>query len=131
VIPFKLHTEIIMYDHIGLRVADLDTSLKFYQAALAPLGHVVGSKDQSYAGLGPQDAPALWLHLVKARPGSGAHVAFRATSRAAVDGFHAAGLKAGGRDNGAPGPRADYGPTYYAAFLVDPDGNNVEAVCLA
>ncbi|MGP8122376.1 MAG: VOC family protein [Xanthobacteraceae bacterium] len=120
-----------MYDHIGLRVTDLDSSLKFYQAALAPLGHVVGSKDQSYAGLGPRDAPALWLHLVKAKAGTGAHVAFRAKSRAAVDGFHAAGLKAGGRDNGAPGPRADYGPSYYAAFLVDPDGNNVEAVCLA
>jgi catechol 2,3-dioxygenase-like lactoylglutathione lyase family enzyme len=122
-----------MYDHIGIRVSDLDVSLKFYQAALAPLGHVVASHDSTGAGLGPRDAPALWLHPVKpsASARSGAHVAFRATSRAAVDGFHAAGLKAGGRDNGGPGPRADYGPTYYAAFLVDPDGNNVEAVCLA
>jgi catechol 2,3-dioxygenase-like lactoylglutathione lyase family enzyme len=121
-----------MYDHIGLRVADLATSLSFYRAALAPLGHVVGSQDATSAGLGPREAPALWLHLAgPGSAGSAAHVAFRATSRAAVDGFHAAGLRAGGRDNGEPGPRADYGPTYYAAFLVDPDGNNVEAVCLA
>jgi len=120
-----------MYDHIGLRVRDLDTSLKFFRAALAPLGHVVGTLDATYAGLGPREAPALWLHLVKAgSPGSAAHVAFRAASRGAVDAFHAAGLKAGGRDNGEPGLRTDYSPTYYAAFLVDPDGNNVEAVCL-
>lgn len=120
-----------MYDHIGLRVTDLGRSLKFYEAALTPLGHVVGAKDDSYAGIGPRDAPALWLHRASAGDGSAAHVAFRAASRAAVDGFHAAGIKAGGRDNGAPGPRPDYGATYYAAFLVDPDGNNVEAVCVA
>jgi catechol 2,3-dioxygenase-like lactoylglutathione lyase family enzyme len=120
-----------MYDHIGLRVSNLDTSLKFYEAALAPLGHVAGSKGDDYAGLGPKDAPALWLHLVAPGKAGAAHVAFRATSRAAVDKFHAAGLKAGGRDNGAPGPRPDYGPSYYAAFLTDPDGHNVEAVCLA
>lgn len=120
-----------MYDHIGLRVTNLARSLTFYEAALTPLGHVVGAKDASYAGIGPRDAPALWLHAVKAGEGSSAHVAFRAASRAAVDKFHAAGVKAGGRDNGAPGPRPDYGPNYYAAFLVDPDGNNVEAVCMA
>ncbi len=62
--------------------------------------------------------------------GSSVHLAFAAQDRQAVDRFHAAGMKAGGRDNGAPGPRADYGPKYYAAFLLDPDGNNVEAVCL-
>lgn len=121
-----------MYDHIGLRVRDLGVSLKFYQAALAPLGHVVGSQDASSAGLGPRGAPALWLQRVHAgEAGSAAHVAFRAASHAAVEAFHAAGLGAGGRDNGKPGPRADYGANYYAAFLVDPDGNNVEAVCLA
>lgn len=117
-----------MYDHIGLKVNDVAASVRFYEAALAPLGHVLCSGDDSGAGFGPKGAPALWLNLVKG-PGAGAHVAFRARDRAAVDGFHAAGLKAGGRDNGKPGLRADYGPTYYAAFLVDPDGNNVEAVC--
>jgi catechol 2,3-dioxygenase-like lactoylglutathione lyase family enzyme len=76
-----------------------------------------------------QGAPALWLYA-GGPPAGGAHIAFRAANRKAVDRFHAAGLKAGGRDNGAPGPRADYSPTYYAAFLIDPDGNNVEAVCL-
>jgi catechol 2,3-dioxygenase-like lactoylglutathione lyase family enzyme len=123
-----------MFDHIGLRVRGLDAALRFYEAALAPLGHVVGSRGEDSAGLGPRDAPALWLHLVGAGDDAtprGVHLAFQAGSRAAVRRFHAAGLGAGGRDNGAPGPRPDYGPTYYAAFLTDPEGNNVEAVCMA
>ena len=119
-----------MYDHIGLRVKDLGTSARFYQAVLAPLGHVAGSRDATSAGFGPKDAPALWLHLATNAPQTGAHVALRADNRKAVDRFHAEGLKAGGHDNGAPGLRTDYSPTYYAAFLIDPDGNNVEAVCL-
>src|SRR6516165_10755287 len=96
--------EIIMYDHIGLRVGNLDAAVRFYTAALAPLGFVLCSKDANGAGFGPKGEPALWLHLHE-------------------------GPKAGGRDNGAAGPRTDYSPTYYAAFLIDPDGNNVEAVC--
>jgi catechol 2,3-dioxygenase-like lactoylglutathione lyase family enzyme len=123
--------EAALYDHIGLQVADLDASVRFYAATLGSLGHVLGSHDDTYAGLGPQDAPALWLYRSKAPAGPGTHIAFSATDRAAVARFHAAGLKAGGRDNGKPGLRADYSPTYYAAFLLDPDGNNVEAVCLA
>jgi catechol 2,3-dioxygenase-like lactoylglutathione lyase family enzyme len=115
-----------MVDHIGLRVRNLKAAVRFYQATLEPLGHVL---DTSGTGFGPKGAPALWLHG-SGQAGSGAHIAFRAANRKAVDRFHAAGLKAGGRDNGAPGPRPDYSPTYYAAFLVDPDGNNVEAVCL-
>jgi catechol 2,3-dioxygenase-like lactoylglutathione lyase family enzyme len=117
-----------VFDHVGLKVKDVAGSVAFYQAALAPLGHVVASEDASGAGLGPKGAPALWLYAHKGVPGPGLHLAFTATDRAAVDRFHAAGIKAGGRDNGKPGLRADYSPTYYAAFLVDPDGNNVEAV---
>jgi catechol 2,3-dioxygenase-like lactoylglutathione lyase family enzyme len=120
-----------MYDHVGLRVKNLDASVRFYEAVLAPLGHVLGSRDASGAGLGPKDAPALWLTPGKQGKNNGAHIAFRAKDRVSVDRFHAAGLKANGRDNGSPGPRPDYGAAYYAAFIIDPDGNNVEAVCLA
>ena len=119
-----------MYDHIGLKVGDLDRSVGFYTVALGELGHVLASRDEAGAGFGPPGEPALWLYAVKDETGPGMHVAFKAADRAAVDRFHKAGLKAGGRDNGKPGPRADYGPRYYAAFLTDPDGNNVEAVCL-
>jgi catechol 2,3-dioxygenase-like lactoylglutathione lyase family enzyme len=117
-----------MYDHIGLKVKDVDASARFYTAALAPLGFERLSQDGDGASFGPKGEPGLWLYA--GGSGSGTHVAFRASDRAGVDRFHAAGLKAGGRDNGAPGVRADYAPTYYAAFLIDPDGNNVEAVCM-
>lgn len=119
-----------MYDHIGLRVKDLDASVRFYEAALASLGHELCSRGEGYAGLGPKGTPALWLHLSKDKGGTGCHVALKAANRAAVDRFHKDGVKSGGRDNGRPGLRTDYSPTYYAAFLIDPDGNNVEAVCL-
>jgi catechol 2,3-dioxygenase-like lactoylglutathione lyase family enzyme len=119
-----------MFDHVGLKVRDLAAAVRFYQAALAPLGHVVGSQDATSAGLGPKDAPALWLYLDKAAKPGGTHLAFTVGNRKAVDKFHAAGLEAGGTDNGKPGVRADYAANYYAAFLTDPDGNNIEAVCL-
>lgn len=117
-----------MYDHIGLKVKDVGAATRFYKAALAPLGFVCASSDETSAGFGPEGAPALWLG--KGKTGEGVHIAFTAKDHAAVAAFHKAGLKAGGHDNGAPGPRADYGPKYYAAFLIDLDGNNVEAVCL-
>jgi catechol 2,3-dioxygenase-like lactoylglutathione lyase family enzyme len=119
-----------MYDHIGLKVKDVEASVRFYSAALAPLGHVLCSRDNSGASFGPRGEPALWLSLVPGFTGQGVHVALRAADRAAVDRFHRNGLEAGGRDHGRPGLRTDYSPTYYAAFLLDPDGNNVEAVCL-
>jgi catechol 2,3-dioxygenase-like lactoylglutathione lyase family enzyme len=117
-----------MFDHIGLHVRNLDASIAFYQAALAPLGYELGARDATSAGFGPRDAPALWLYA--GEPRGAAHVALRAADRATVDRFHQRGLAAGGRDHGGPGLRPDYAPTYYAAFLLDPDGHNLEAVCL-
>ena len=120
-----------MYDHIGLQVNDLDASVRFYAAALEPLGMGLCTRDNASASFGPRDAPSLYLYAASNTPGAAAHVALRAPDRAAVRRFHACGLIAGGQDHGAPGLRADYAPTYYAAFLRDPDGNNIEAVCMS
>lgn len=119
-----------MYDHIGVKVKDIEASVRFYAAALAPLGHAPCARDHACASFGPEGAPALYLHAGDGPSGPGVHIALRAADHAAVDRFYREGLSAGGRDNGEPGVRADYGPTYYAAFLYDPDGNNLEAVCL-
>jgi catechol 2,3-dioxygenase-like lactoylglutathione lyase family enzyme len=119
-----------MYDHVGLKVKDLAAATRFYKAALEPLGLELCSQDDSSAGFGPKGAPALWLYPVEGSTGPGVHVALRAADHAAVDRFHQKGLNAGGRDHGKPGLRKDYSPKYYAAFLLDPDGNNIEAVCL-
>ena len=81
-----------------------------------------------HVGFGPAAAPSLWLYACDTPVGPGSHIAFRASEPSAVDRFHRAALQAGGRDNGAPGPRPHYSATYYAAFVIDPDGNNVEAV---
>lgn len=116
-----------MYDHVGLKVKDLNASARFYKAVLAPLGYV---PDSSGTGFGPDNEPALWLYPAEEARVAGTHIALRAGDRATVDRFHQEGLKAGARDHGRPGLRPDYGPTYYAAFLLDPDGNNIEAVCL-
>jgi catechol 2,3-dioxygenase-like lactoylglutathione lyase family enzyme len=117
-----------MIDHIGVRVKDVKKSTRLYAAALEPLGHTLCSEYEGGAGFGPsKDATSFWL--VETKTGGGAHVALKAKSRAAVDAFYKAALAAGARDNGPPGVRTDYSPTYYAAFIVDLDSNNVEAVC--
>jgi len=120
-----------MFDHISLRVRNFGKSLAFYRAALAPLGYEAQSLDEGgkSVGFGPKGAPALWI--LEGTAQSLAHVAFKSPNRSSVSQFYEAGLKKGGKDNGKPGPRPDYGNDYYAAYLFDPDGNNVEAVTYA
>jgi predicted lactoylglutathione lyase len=117
-----------MFDHIGLQVKDLAKSTRFYEAVLAPLGYVAGARDATGASFGPAGAPALYLYQSKGPVHSRTHLALTAKARSSVKQFYERGLSAGGKDNGAPGVRADYAANYYAAFLIDPDGNNVEAV---
>jgi catechol 2,3-dioxygenase-like lactoylglutathione lyase family enzyme len=121
-----------MFDHVGLNVADFETSRRFFEQALAPLGYRVVMDFSQYgaAGFGTGEKPEFWVGARDPR-GTGTHVAFHAADRATVDRFHAEALAAGGTDNGPPGIREDYHPTYYAAFVLDPDGNNIEAVCHA
>ena len=120
-----------MYDHVGLRVVDLSASVAFYRSALEPLGHEQSYSSDAMAGFGSADATGLWLKRAPDAGERGVHLAFGAPDRASVERFYKEGLAAGGRDNGPPGLRADYGPSYFAAFLVDPDGNNIEVVCLS
>jgi catechol 2,3-dioxygenase-like lactoylglutathione lyase family enzyme len=118
----------LMIDHVGLGVSDLDASKAFYLQALRPLGYQLLMERDGSAGFGADGKPDFWVHVN--RPLSGpVHVAIASPDRATVDAFHAAGLAAGGRDNGAPGLRPHYHQEYYGAFVLDPDGNNVEAVC--
>lgn len=116
-----------MLDHVSLRVQDFPRALAFYKAALAPIGYAVAMEYPGGAGLGEPGKPDLWIAVTDQQPHP-THLAFR-TSRARVDAFHAAALAAGGTDNGPPGLRADYHPHYYAAFVRDPEGNNIEVVC--
>lgn len=116
-----------MIDHIGIPVADLDTSVAFYTKALAPLGYVLIMRRDQFAGFGVAGKPDFWIAAGK--PADRMHVAFRAGGRAEVRAFHDAAIAAGGKDNGGPGIRAIYHPSYYGAFVLDPDGHNVEAVC--
>jgi catechol 2,3-dioxygenase-like lactoylglutathione lyase family enzyme len=121
-----------MFDHVSLRVRDFSKCLRSYSLALEPLGFVAQNVDEKgkSAGFGPPGEVRLWLGASDAAPSS-VHLAFAAKSRSAVKKFHAAALEAGGKDHGEPGLRKDYSPTYYAAFAIDPDGNNVEAVTFA
>jgi catechol 2,3-dioxygenase-like lactoylglutathione lyase family enzyme len=116
-------------DHIGIDVSDLTASRAFYERALEPLGiSVLMEVGEIGAGMGHDRKPYFWIW--KRGPAqTGIHIAFAAETRELVDEFHAAALAAGGRDNGAPGLRPQYHPTYYGGFVLDLDGNNVEAVC--
>jgi catechol 2,3-dioxygenase-like lactoylglutathione lyase family enzyme len=112
-----------LIDHVHLRAADLAASKRFYRAVLQAMGKAQGIEeaDDHFS------ADELWIDRADG-PVSRVHLAFQAKSREAVDAFHAAALAAGGRDHGAPGERTKYRPGYYAAFALDPDGNNIEAV---
>ena len=124
-----------MIDHIGLAVKDMDRAKAFYMGALKPLGigvimEVTAEQTgaDAHAGFGKDGKAFFWIGTGN-KPRGGAHVAFTAQTRAEVDSFYRAALAAGGRDNGAPGPRPHYHEHYYGAFVLDPDGNNIEAVC--
>ena len=117
-----------MLDHVTATVSDFEAAKKFYEQALAPLGYSVQMEFEGVAGFGAGGGMAdFWIG---SREGRGAaHVAFQAADRAAVDKFYEAATAAGGQDNGPPGVRAHYHENYYAAFVHDADGNNIEAVC--
>jgi catechol 2,3-dioxygenase-like lactoylglutathione lyase family enzyme len=114
-------------DHVGFDVRDLEAAKGFYEQALAPLGYAKLSEFPEAVGFGQAGKPDFWI-AQRGNPGT-SHVAIRTDDRAAVDAFHEAGLAAGGEDNGRPGLREHYHANYYSAFVLDPDGNNVEAVC--
>ena len=116
-----------MIDHMGIKVTDRERSKAFYTAAFAPLGYGMVMDGVYGTGYGIHK-PDFWL-VDGTPPEGGMHVAFTAADRAAVDAFHAAAMAAGGRDNGPPGIREKYHPNYYGAFVHDPDGYNIEAVC--
>jgi catechol 2,3-dioxygenase-like lactoylglutathione lyase family enzyme len=117
-------------DHVGLNVSDYEASKAFYLQALAPLGitAVMEFPEAKALGMGDEQKPYLWIHK-RGVPSTSSHVALVVPDTETVDAFHAAALAAGGTDNGAPGPRPHYHERYYGAFVLDPDGNNLEAVC--
>ena len=121
-----------MIDHVSIGVRNLGAARRFYDAALKPLGCTCLSESSGALGYG-EASPRFWViateRPVPADEKSGLHFCFTAKDRAAVDAFHSAALRAGGRDNGKPGVRREYDENYYAAFVVDPDGYRVEAYC--
>jgi catechol 2,3-dioxygenase-like lactoylglutathione lyase family enzyme len=121
-----------MIDHISIGVRDIATAKRFYDAALKPLGYSCLSAGDTSLGYG-KDAVAFWVGVsespVPSDPKSGLHFCLAAPTRQSVDAFHKTALSAGGRDNGKPGLRKDYGADYYAAFVIDPDGYRIEAYC--
>jgi catechol 2,3-dioxygenase-like lactoylglutathione lyase family enzyme len=120
-----------MLDHVTFGVTDVERSKAFYDRALRPLGiQRLHAEAETSAGYGSNGKAYFWIGL-RNTPQTGAHVAFATPDRSVVDAFHAAALAAGAKDNGQPGVRAHYHPNYYGAFVLDPDGHNVEAVCHA
>ena len=117
-----------MIDHTGFQVSDVARSLAFYEKALAPLGYTVIKQFGPVVGLGVAGKPDFWIAGTGA-PKDKIHIAFRAKTRSEVNAFYEAAIAAGGTDNGPPGVRAMYHPDYYGAFVLDPDGHNIEAVC--
>jgi catechol 2,3-dioxygenase-like lactoylglutathione lyase family enzyme len=117
-----------MFDHMGFGVTNLAESKAFYLKALQPLGVTLAMEGPYGVGMGRNNKPSLWLSEAKEKPAH-LHLAFTAENRTQVDAFYAAALAAGGTDNGAPGLRPNYHPNYYGAFVIGPDGHNVEAVC--
>jgi catechol 2,3-dioxygenase-like lactoylglutathione lyase family enzyme len=120
----------MILDHIGFGVNDLEKSKGFYAKALAPLGITVVMEAEGWIGMGRDGRPQFWFGGGGQDAGP-VHLAFTARNREEVRAFHASALKAGGKDNGAPGLRPQYHPDYYGAFVLDPDGHNIEAVCHA
>jgi catechol 2,3-dioxygenase-like lactoylglutathione lyase family enzyme len=123
-----------MLDHVGFSVSDLNAARRFYEKALAPLGIMLiydisaeQTDGEAYLGFGEDQKPYFWIGTGKSK--GRLHVAFLAKDRKTVDRFYESAIKAGGKDNGAPGLRPHYHQHYYGAFVVDPDGNNIEAVC--
>jgi catechol 2,3-dioxygenase-like lactoylglutathione lyase family enzyme len=115
-------------DHVGVPVSDLGRSKRFYVEALSPLGYeLIMEHDISGVGFGKLGKPDFWIR--EGLPANAVHVAFAADERITVDAFHERAMAVGGRDNGRPGLRPEYHPTYYGAYVLDPDGNNIEAVC--
>jgi catechol 2,3-dioxygenase-like lactoylglutathione lyase family enzyme len=115
-------------DHVSLPVSKLEQSKRFYEEALSPLGYeLIMEHHISGVGFGESAKPDFWIR--QGEVGAAVHVAFASEDRATVDAFHEAAMAAGGRDNGGPGLRPEYHASYYGAFVFDPDGNNIEAVC--
>jgi catechol 2,3-dioxygenase-like lactoylglutathione lyase family enzyme len=117
-----------MFDHIGFGVTDLDASKQFFLEALEPIGVRVVMEGPYGVGLGQNGKPSLWFHEATDKPGP-IHLAFAAENREQVDAFYRAAMAAGGKDNGTPGVRSQYHEHYYGAFVISPDGHNVEVVC--
>ncbi|MDF2703034.1 MAG: hypothetical protein K0S10_1980 [Rubrobacteraceae bacterium] len=117
-----------MLDHVGVPVSDFERSKRFYAQALSPLGYeLIMEPSPSAAGFGKRGKPDFWIG--QGETGQAFHIAFAADDRATVDSFYKEAIAAGGRDNGVPGFRPRYHASYYGAFVLDPDGNNIEAVC--